>query len=129
MKRKNSRKKKGFTLVELIAVIAILGILAAIVVPKVSNYTAAANNAKLLANAKTIAQAVELYNTEQDNAANPITEQTSIDEIKTKLMPSSGTKYLSSWPNDLGGWQDYGDIIDYIQTADQNNSSQSNGGN
>lgn len=33
-----NRKKKGFTLIEIVALIAIIGILSAILIPKISNY-------------------------------------------------------------------------------------------
>ena len=46
-------KKKGFTLIELIVVITILGILVAIAVPSILNYISEANNAVLEANIRT----------------------------------------------------------------------------
>lgn len=50
-KKKN---QKGFTLVELVVVIAIIGILAAIAVPKFSEATQSAEGAKVIANLRTI---------------------------------------------------------------------------
>lgn len=50
--------QKGFTLVELMVVIAILGVLAAIAIPKFSESTAAANTAKIKADMRTIQSAV-----------------------------------------------------------------------
>lgn len=50
--------QKGFTLVELMVVIAILGVLAAIAIPKFSESTAAANTAKIQADLRTIESAV-----------------------------------------------------------------------
>lgn len=60
--KKNAKKKKGFTLVELIAVIAILGILAAVIVPRVGNFTSSANKAKIQSQASTVLSAIETYN-------------------------------------------------------------------
>ncbi len=45
--------KKGFTLIELIVVIAILAILAAILIPSLTNYIKQANISKEQANART----------------------------------------------------------------------------
>lgn len=46
--------KKGFTLIELIVVIAILAILAAILIPSLTNYLNKAEQAKNLANARSV---------------------------------------------------------------------------
>ena len=54
------RNDKGFTLVELIMVIVIIGILAAVAVPKFVNLTGSANNAKCAANRGAINSAVAM---------------------------------------------------------------------
>jgi len=55
------RNQKGFTLVELVVVIAILGVLAAIAVPRFINALDDANEATDLANEKALQAAVNLY--------------------------------------------------------------------
>ena len=55
------RKLKGFTLIELVIVIAVLGILAGVAIPRFLNASASARGAKVLANLRSIDSAVNLF--------------------------------------------------------------------
>lgn len=59
--RKMMTNQKGFTLVELMVVIAIIGILAAIAIPKMSTATDSSKIAKIQADLRTIGGAVSMY--------------------------------------------------------------------
>lgn len=58
-KMRNSKKEKGFTLIELIVVIAILGILMAILIPNFTGFQERARRAQVLTDAKQIGTAVQ----------------------------------------------------------------------
>ncbi|MGI9428308.1 MAG: competence type IV pilus major pilin ComGC [Bythopirellula sp.] len=61
MQRRNRRRRGGFSLMELLAVVTILGIIAAIVVPRVSVSSATAKQKVHEHNTATINSAVERY--------------------------------------------------------------------
>lgn len=54
-----NKKKKGFTLIEMVAVVAIIGILAAILVPKITGYMDEAKKTAVINQARQVVQAAE----------------------------------------------------------------------
>ena len=73
-----TKKRKGFTLIELVVVIAILGILAAIAIPRLGKARDGADDAANNANIRTIESAMSLY--EADYGALPTDITQLIDE-------------------------------------------------
>jgi len=61
MKKITNQDQKGFTLIELMIVIAIIGILAAIAIPQFSNYRMRAFNSAVISDLKNTSLAEEAY--------------------------------------------------------------------
>ncbi len=60
MKKQNMKKQNGFTLIELMIVVAIIGILAAVALPAYQNYTNRATFSELVLAATPLKTAIEL---------------------------------------------------------------------
>ena len=61
------RNQRGFTLVELLIVVIILGILAAVVIPQFNNAASESKESALASNLATIRQAIEMYKVQHDD--------------------------------------------------------------
>lgn len=86
------KNQKGFTLVELVVVIAILGILAGLAIPRFMDATASARGARIVADMRTIDSAVLMYNAKTGNLPVDIAAITTDDAAKSQY------KLLAAWP-------------------------------
>jgi len=93
---KRNSKKKGFTLIELIVVIAILGILAMIAVPRLGGFSENAKQASDKQAAAIVANAGAMYlaqNAEKDVSSVTITDLTNAELITTDDIILKSKKY------------------------------------
>ncbi|WP_353571703.1 type II secretion system major pseudopilin GspG [Candidatus Albibeggiatoa sp. nov. BB20] len=100
-------KQQGFTLIEVMVVVVILGVLAALVVPKIMNNPDIAREAKVRQDIRAIEAALNLY--KLDNYIYPSTDQ-GLDALITKPQGSPDAPnwkqggYLYRSPKDPWGF-------------------------
>lgn len=86
--------KKGFTLVEMLIVVVIIGILAAAILPRLTGAQAATRDTARRSALNQIAQGLELYNTSNGTYPSVITDAGIGTELLTDLKPD----YMKSIP-------------------------------
>ena len=90
------KKKKGFTLIELMAVVAIIAILAAVLVPTVSGYITRSKKTAVITQVREAVNAIEIYNT---TAKTPIADSETVSTAVGKLSEDIKPKNIGK----LGG--------------------------
>ena len=96
--------QQGFSLIEIMVVVVILGILAALVVPNIMNRPEQARIVKASQDVKSIQNALELY--KLDNGFYPSTDQgldALVSKPTTTPIPQNWNQYLQSLPKDPWG--------------------------
>ena len=103
-RRTSSRRERGFTLVELMVVVAVIGVLATIAIPLYSNMLARGRIAKAQADARTLASAVSVYSAHMGRIPSALTQLTT---VVTNPSGQPGGPFLASVPAPPGGWGTY----------------------
>ena len=88
---KRTKGDKGFTLIELIVVIAVLGVLATLIIPRVVGVKSDAETKAMEANEKIIRNALERYYLDNDETypkeLEDLVEEGYLDEIPDSFRP------------------------------------------
>src|SRR5262250_2527714 len=99
-------KSRGFTLIELAVVLAIIAVLAAVLTPMVTGYLDQARTARAQADVRTIADAIKLYRRDtgrwpiyNNAAAVPNTAASTEMGTSTGTAPTSGAGWAVSLGN------------------------------
>ncbi len=104
MMKKLFRKEKGFTLIELIIVVAIIGIIAGIAIPRFLGVRTKAKVTRAFADMASIGTALEMYYTEEDEYPQ------TLGDVKLK-------EYISSIPDEPFGTEDALEYRYYVNDA------------
>jgi general secretion pathway protein G len=96
----NARRQRGFTLIEILIVVVILGILAAIVIPQFTNASQDAQVSAVKSQLQTVRSQIELYRVK--NGSGDLVDAADSDALFTLLTTpddnNGGFQYLQSAP-------------------------------
>ena len=127
MQSRSTRTRSGFTLVEILIVVIILGILAAIVIPQFTNASTDARKASMLSQLQTLRSQIQLFKLQHNDILpdlagagqwNQLTQKTNlaaaVDTTATGLFgpymeseprnPLNTNKFVAAGPGATVGW-------------------------
>jgi len=99
-----SKGERGFTLVELMVVVAVIGVLATIAIPLYANVQARGRLAKAQADARTLASAISVYGAHMGRIPSSLTQLTT---VATNSLGQPGGPFMGAVPSAPGGWSTY----------------------
>jgi type IV pilus assembly protein PilA len=109
---RRQHQQRGFTLIELMLVVAIISILAVIAIPLYANVQARARLAKAQADARALASAVSIYSAHVGSLPAALTDLTT---VITNAQGQVGGPFLASIPAGPSGWGTY--VYTPVQSA------------
>ncbi len=99
------KARKGFTLVEILIVVVILGILAAIVIPQFTNASSEAKQSSLRSNLQTLRSQIELYKIKNSDTP-PVSLATLVTAGYIQAVPVNPYNGLATEVATAGGADD-----------------------
>ncbi|MEW5936165.1 MAG: type II secretion system protein, partial [Bacillota bacterium] len=92
---KRMRNQKGFTLVELLVVVAIIAILAGVLLPQLMGYTTKARESRAMSDLATMRSILEAYCADEGKGSYPKPDNTADDGI-AKVLQAHGVKWADA---------------------------------
>lgn len=93
--------ERGFATLEVILMLTVLGILAAVAIPRFSAITTSANTAKVQSDLSTLDTAIALYQMDYGKAPSKLSDLNAYVQDADKLKPPSGPVYVEGTETDM----------------------------